>query len=129
MMQKKDHAKSIMNYFSLLIWVILMSLTGACGRSGSDQQESSWQVTSPDGKIKAIVQKQASGQWKYQVVMGAGQDSAQVIESSPLGIIRADQTFDTLQFVSADKIKTIDENYTLSTGKKLNNRNNCQELT
>lgn len=108
-------------YYALAIVVLLLS----CSNPKPDH----WKLTSPDGKISTSIQWHGSHHVMYKVLVADGSKATEVIESSPLGIIRADQRFDSLKFISAEEIKTVAEPYTLSTGKKLQNRNHYKELT
>ena len=110
----------------LIIYFLLLagSMFSCSKKSGND-----WSVSSPGGKISAEVQVTENGQFTYRVWMADSLQKVTVIEPSPLGIVREDQRFDTLQFVSHERTKTVGESYTLSTGKRLKNRNHYNELT
>lgn len=94
-----------------------------------DRVSTQWSISSPDGKIVSQIHMLESGQLSYRVIMEGETASTEVIEPSSLGIKRADQVFDTLQFISAEQIRTVDETYSLITGKRLENRNHYKELT
>ena len=96
--------------------------------SCSKKAETEWSLSSPDGKISAEVQLKETGQLVYQVWMDDDQGKTIIIEPSPLGIVRKDQRFDTLEFISHDQLKTVGKSYTLLTGKRLKNRNHYNEF-
>ncbi|HYC86815.1 MAG TPA: glycoside hydrolase family 97 catalytic domain-containing protein [Chryseosolibacter sp.] len=86
-------------------------------------QKKDWEVSSPDGKLKieiALVNKRLT----YQVVYGR----VTVIAASPLGITRDDQQFLNLRYLSASRAN-INDAYTLMVGKRLQSRNQANELT
>src|SRR5689334_19826261 len=88
------------------------------------QANAQMSVQSPDGKITVTVS--LSGQKLSYIVEKSG---ATVMSSSPLGITADVADFTTgLTFVSSD-VTTIDETYTLPSGKRSTYRNNCKELT
>ena len=111
----------IRHYYSLIIAVALISCSQV--DPGSD-----WSLSSPDGKLNAKIIIGPHGQLSYNV-SAVDSTETQVIEDSPLGIIREDQNFDSLKFISALAVKTVDEPYILATGKRLRNRNHYSELT
>jgi hypothetical protein len=104
--------------FSFLI-LILISFSNA-----QALQKQEWTVSSPDKKIKVtIVTKE--NRLSYSVAC----NKTSAIEPSPLGIVRDDQQFsENLKFISKNEA-AIDETYTLSIGKKLQCRNQANELT
>jgi alpha-glucosidase len=74
-----------------------------------------WAVTSPDGQTTITIARQPDGRLIYGVARG----SQMVLGDSPLGIRRADQTFEAgLTFVSASPVRSIDERYTMPYGKR-----------
>lgn len=99
------------------------------GNTTPGKRDTHWQITSPDGNVSSNILILESGLLTYQVFLGNGKEKREVIEASPLGIIREDQDFDSLKFISQKDIKIINENYNLRTGKRLENRNHCTELT
>jgi len=90
----------------------------------------SWQVNSPNAKIRATIQRiELDGTLKYNVEYLENNQSQTIIETSNLGISRMDQSFnDNLTFESITTA-TIDENYKMSIGKQLQLRNNANEIT
>jgi hypothetical protein len=100
------------------IAVCLIFLLCACTRSKE------WILTSPDNRLSIIVSNktQLSYQVKYK--------GKKVILPSPLGINREDARFsENLRFKSVSPVVTIDETYTLKSGKRLACRNYAKELT
>jgi hypothetical protein len=89
----------------------------------------SWKIASPDSSINCRIQLEESGQLSYQVFSKKDGALTEIIESSPLGIIRKDQSFEMLKFISVQKVLEIKEDYFLKSGKQLKNTNQCKELT
>jgi alpha-glucosidase len=87
-------------------------------------QKQKWVVSSPDKKIKVTVAKK-----KNRLSYSVTYDKTPAIEPSPLGIVRDDQQFsENLKFISKNAV-AIDEAYALSIGKKLQCRNQANEVT
>lgn len=107
------------------IIVILVVSAFSCGKKNED----SWSVNSPDGSIIANVQINQESRLVYEVLKIRNGSETTIIEPSPLGIIREDQDFDALKFISVSEVKEIDEEYSLSSGKRLLNHNRCNEVT
>jgi alpha-glucosidase len=85
-----------------------------------------WSVTSPDGRTAITVVRQGDGRLVWRVT----RESQPVLADSPLGIRRADQTFDAgLTFVSASPSRTIDERYTMPFGKRKDHHVTGRERT
>ena len=98
--------------------------------SCNNYQPADWHLTSPNGKITTTIVLRPSGKLTYSVLLTTDSLSEQqLIESSPLGIVRTDQRFDSLKFIAADNIKTVDKTYIRKTGKRLKNKNYYNELT
>ncbi len=90
----------------------------------------SWQVTSPDAKIRATLQRiEPDGTLKYNVEYLENNQIQTIIEPSNLGITRIDQSFINGLTFEGSSTATIDENYTMSIGKQLQLRNNANEIT
>lgn len=74
-----------------------------------------WTIESPDRRTSLTVGRSADGRLSWRASRG----SARVVEDSPLGIRRADQTFvDELAFVRASDPVPIDEEYATPHGKR-----------
>lgn len=93
------------------------------------QENNTWNINAPNNSLFFQLKLDTSGRLTYQVYKSLNDSIYAIIEPSKLGIIRKDQTFDTLFFIAAKSLKTINENYTLSTGKQLKNKNHFNELT
>lgn len=88
--------------------------------------QTNWTVASPDGQVAIRVSLAGENQLQYDVACG----KQTVVSQSPLGISRKDQSFaDGLKFVEAGAVKTIDETYTMMTGKRKTCRNFVNEQT
>jgi len=98
--------------------------------------QTSWEIASPDGATAITVKLADPGRMAdypagqarlYYQVACAGK---MVLPLSPLGIDRRDRSFvDHLRFVEAGRIKTIDETYTMLSGKRKACRNHANEQT
>lgn len=95
----------------------------------SVEKTMAWKLSSPDSKINCQIQLNESGQLSYQIFSKKRGKKLEIIESSPLGLIRTDQKFDVFQFESVQKVIEVKENYALKTGKQLQNTNHYKELT
>lgn len=90
----------------------------------------SWQVSSPDAKIRATIQRiEPDGTLKYYVEYLENNQTQTVIEQSNLGISRIDQSFYNSLIFESSSTATIDENYSMLIGKQLQLRNNANEIT
>jgi hypothetical protein len=105
-----------------IVPVLFVCLVGQVGIA-----QTAWEVTSPDGHVAIAVKLTVPGaRLEYE----AKYDGAAVLPLSPLGITRKDQAFvDGLKFVEAGAVKTIDETYTMMTGKRRVCRNHAKEQT
>jgi alpha-glucosidase len=74
-----------------------------------------WSVSSPDGRTSLTLARQADGRLSWR----ASRAKAAVVEDSPLGIRRADQSFTTgLKLLRASESTSIDERYETPHGKR-----------
>jgi alpha-ketoglutarate-dependent taurine dioxygenase len=74
-----------------------------------------WSVASPDDRNVVTVALDDAGRLWWQ----ASRDGASVLDKSPLGIRRHDQTFsDAMKVVKADELRLIEERYTTPHGKR-----------
>jgi hypothetical protein len=88
----------------------------------------SWTIVSPGDVLRATIELAdrggvsgyPAGERLYYTVQAGGPSAyTTVLESSPLGLTRADQDFvDGLRFDTASAATTVDETYTMLTGKK-----------
>jgi len=77
--------------------------------------QTSWSVASPDAHTTIAVSRAADGTLSWRVT----RDNQRILEDSPLGIRRTDQSFDTgLTLVSAGDERSIDERYAMPHGKR-----------
>ncbi len=90
--------------------------------------QNQWQVTSPDGHLQAKINLNEYGILFYTVGYMENSVNTQVIQSSTLGVEREDENFiDGLAFESITS-RTIDENYSMISGKQLNLQNYANEI-
>lgn len=88
-----------------------------------------WELGSPDGHILFSLNLER-GSLSYNVVFSDSLGEYKVIENSPLGLIRNDQSFATnLFFFGATDALLIDETYALMSGKASECRNHANERT
>ncbi len=100
------------------ILILLLSFSAAQTLQGQG-----WDVSSPDKKVKVTIAK-SGNRLSYSVSYA----NTSAIESSPLGIARDDQQFsENLRFITKTAA-AIDETYTLSVGRKLQCRNQANEV-
>ncbi|MDZ7936531.1 MAG: glycoside hydrolase family 97 catalytic domain-containing protein [Emticicia sp.] len=90
----------------------------------------SWQVLSPNSKIRATIQRiEPDGTLKYYIEYLENNQTQTIVEPSNLGVSRIDQSFNNGLVFENSSTATIDENYTMSIGKQLQLRNNANEIT
>ena len=91
--------------------------------------QTSWKVASPDGRA-AITVRLGGTTGRSGLSYGVEYAGEPVLGSSPLGIARKDEAFvDGLELVEAGSVRTIDETYTMMTGKRRLCRNHANEQT
>jgi len=94
--------------------------------------QSAWQIYSPDQRIKVEITQLNNNNYTtlvYEVVVINGKNTIQVLEKSPLGIVRKDQSFaQNLTFFSSSKLKEIDEKYNMLIGRQTAFRNHANEM-
>jgi len=90
--------------------------------------KSQWQVTSPNGKIRATIQLNGLGEPTYSVDF-IENTTSNVISSSHLGLNRNDCDFRNDLTFSSFSSSVINENYAMVTGKQLSLQNNANEIT
>lgn len=109
---------------SHLLGAMMLAGTLYSCNGNKEKTATQWAVASPDSSLKITLFTE--GEKVFYNVLSAADT---VIGKSPLGISRNDQQFvDGLSFVSAVPAKVIDEAYTMSIGKKLQNRNIGNEI-
>lgn len=90
--------------------------------------QQNWTLLSPDQNIKVDINLTIGGLPSYTVSIKKAGVFSQVVNNSKLGLLRNDCDFrDGLTF-NSQTTQTIDENYTMLTGKQLLLRNNGNEL-
>ncbi|MBI2515274.1 MAG: glycoside hydrolase family 97 catalytic domain-containing protein [Opitutae bacterium] len=102
--------------------------------------DANWQVESPNGELRLVVRlgeiaaagepQKHPARLSFRVEHGPAATRAVVLGDSPLGLTLGDQDFrDGLQFVSADAVRTVEENYLMPHGKRRVCRNTAHALT
>ena len=89
-------------------------------------------VQSPNKKISIDLVNQQNtntGEWSLKVSHTATDKSSEIIPKVSLGLIRSDQDFSNLTFISAGKPVVINEKYNLVHGKKSVATNTANEVT
>lgn len=111
--------------FKLMAWVIILAV--ACQ---PNENQKKWSITSPDQSLKMQLSLNDSSELNYQVVALNEGKEVVVIEPSPLGISRNDQSFnENLSFVSISETEIIEDDYTLLAGKQLEISSQANEVT
>lgn len=106
---------------------IIILIAIAC-EPAEEQQE--WNINSPDQSIKMNISLNDSSELIYQVMTTYDKNETIIIEESPLGITRKDQSFnENLNFVSISEPKVIEDSYTLIAGKQLEVSSQAHEVT
>jgi len=77
------------------------------------------QVLSPNKKIKVVVEMQSTGQPYFKVLYKNKDTYVEVLPSSPLGILRADQQFvSNLKLIGESKAISVHDKYEMLIGKR-----------
>ena len=85
-----------------------------------------WPVASPDGRNVVVLSVEEGGRLAWRVT----REGATILEKSPAGIRRHDQTFaDALKPVSATEPRTVEERYRTPTGKRRDHHVRGRERT
>jgi alpha-glucosidase len=113
--------------FTRIIAFATISLVFICTSTNLFAQENStWNVSSPNGSLSITVTQNSDGTLSYAV----SHESVEVIHPSKLGIVRDDTAFvDGLVFDSVEPEITILEPYTMLIGKQRSLYNHAHELT
>ncbi|MFW5777903.1 MAG: glycoside hydrolase family 97 N-terminal domain-containing protein, partial [Bacteroidota bacterium] len=99
--------------FTLVIGIFLIF------PSCSEQFSNQWELTSPSEELKLIVSLNDSGEIRYQLKNG----ERSVIEESPMGMEFHEASFvRNLEMISETKYINRKDNYTLFTGKRVENQ-------
>ena len=111
-----------MKSFGMAVALWLVTMAGAPEQASS----ASWSVASPDGRTTIALSRGAGGTLSYRVT----RNGQPVLADSPLGIRRADQTFESgLSFTGATNVTPIDERYTMPFGKRRDHHVIARERT
>jgi alpha-glucosidase len=103
-------------------WLALFVMAGLPQLAVAQQ----WSVASPDGRTSIVVTRDDDGHLTWRATRGG----ATVVESSPMGVRRADQAFaDGLVFSAASGARTINERYTMPHGKRRDHQVRGRERT
>ncbi len=89
-----------------------------CVAASSASAADTWTVQSPNGQL-AYELRLDNGALSYRLGLGASSDRVQVLEWSPLGVVRDDQAFATgLSLTGKTPVRRIEESYTSQHGKR-----------
>jgi alpha-glucosidase len=122
--KKTMHQLQMNKSFLLILAAAIFSMLGC------KHNQTSWQVSSPDGNITVLVFiDPLDGLVKYNANLNTNGSLFRALENSTLGLVREDGDFSKdLSFQSIRK-KTINEPYSTITGKRINDINHCNEIT
>ena len=95
------------------------------GGSSNAVNASAWTLTSPDGGTALRVQRADNGSLSYTVT----QDGATIVENSQLGMVTSIGDFTNGLNFQSEENRTINETYTMLSGKSNVNTNHCNEKT
>ena len=113
---------SIRGFFVLASLVSLGTLTGLAAPEH-------WDLSNREDTLRFSLRLD-QGNLSYQVTCRTNGNETVVIENSPLGILRRDETFTNhLEFIAAGKIRKFDESYQMLIGKQSHLRNRGVEQT
>lgn len=108
----------------LVCSLILAALMQSCEKAVRQ-----WEVTSPDDRIRFVVNMEKQGEDNLFFYSVYYHDSL-VVESSRLGIVRDDCDFSkNVKLLSVSAVKEIKEEYQLKAGKQLDCLNEYKEIT
>lgn len=111
--------------------VLILVLVCLCVATACAAPASSWDVQSPDGKVRIVVRAAGNdGGLQYRVEHGSPEARATVIGDSPLGLKLTDADFTGgLRFDSADGPRPVNEPYVMPHGKRRECRHRANALT
>jgi alpha-glucosidase len=114
--------------------LIVIFIVSLIFQAGARAQQRTWNVTSPNGKLSAIIAQEKLGEpfpsqnnLYYRIEL----NGKEILPLAPLGVTMAQAEYDfvsDLAFVSEES-KSIDETYPMLTGKKSVHRNHANEKT
>jgi alpha-glucosidase len=106
---------------SMKLSIVVLSLIAPAAASAQ-----TWAVESPDGRTVVTLERHDGGHLTWRIT----RDRESVLEASPLGIRRDDQSFaDGLVVIDAAALREIDERYTMPHGKRRDHRVRAREQT
>ena len=107
---------------------VIVALLVSCGTTSTY-----FQLESPDKLVRVVidqVDEQSDSRLYYSVYLKKGDGYQQIMDPSPLGIIREDGRFvENLEFISEEKQLNVADQYTLVTGKQLEVSSSYNEST
>ncbi|TVR44384.1 MAG: hypothetical protein EA394_00280, partial [Bacteroidia bacterium] len=112
-------------FFSWML-ILITTLFSACQR-----KQTTWQVSSPNGKVEVIVTwNKADGSVSYVTDLHREDGkTTRALDKSTLGLVREDHDFSKgLKFTSIAR-EEIYESYSTISGKRINDVNQCNEIT
>jgi len=120
---------SILNLQKLFLCVIVTLGISSC----ESPTKTNWELLSPDGTIKVTIKNtllDSVSKLSYRVEKIQGDSLVEVIGTSPLGIVRNDNSFvANLKIISEQKDNDINDTYTLKSGKALKVKAVSNEMT
>ncbi len=118
-----------MNMENLLIKAVIISSLTSLLISCKDKKEE-WIVSSPSGSIEFNVTFSENDQLFYSVFQKDSSGKKKIIGNSSLGIVRSDASFiQHLRFIAQGPIISIDETFSLSSGKRKTIHDHSNEMT
>ncbi len=109
--------------------LLVLSLLGILSCSDPKGNRLVWKLHSPDNNVHVQL-RLTDGKLTYHAKISADGDTAIILEDSPLGVITSQGSLaQDLSFASADAPHSIHDEYTLLTGKQLQNKSEANELT
>ncbi len=95
---------------------------------GCTAEEDTWEVKSPDGNIRFIVETVKTGEEETELQYKVFYKDKPAIQSSKLGAIMNEHAYGKNTRIKDVVVSDIDEAYELKAGKKLSTANRCKEM-
>jgi len=109
-------------------YLVIIALAVSISGCKTFPKSGHWELASPDGHTLFSLTLE-NGMLSYKVSISDTTGEYAVIEDSPLGLVRNDQSFATgLTFEKASEAEHIDETYALMSGKNSHCRNNANQI-
>jgi alpha-glucosidase len=106
---------------------ILLLATLTAVAAPAVEEAGSWNLANEEKTLRFTLLLDPAG-LGYEISHSNGRREDRVVERSPLGLTRRDEEFSGhLTFVSAGKVRKIDETYRMLIGKRSELRNRCRE--